>query len=159
MISKFNKLQKLILLWYIIFTIICIVNIVYGIVFDNYKESNYSFAFILPFIQPIFLLIFYIIYTFYYYFNFYEKKENIYIKENYPHIWKKLHPWGDFSINGFAGIMFMMGKYDDNHDKQLNEIRYKYRNTVFLTILPFIIIIFSWTNSIILLAIKFSSTN
>ena len=46
-----------------------------------------------------------------------------YIKERYPQIWKKLHPWGDLSYNPFAADSFMDGRYDDGTDLRLNAIK------------------------------------
>ena len=49
-----------------------------------------------------------------------------YIKVKYPEVWKKLHPWGDYSYNNFNSIAFVKGQYDDGSDSKLNEIKKRY---------------------------------
>lgn len=50
-----------------------------------------------------------------------------YIKAKHPEIWKKLHPWGDYSHSSPNGIAFLGGQYDDGSaDGRLNEIKKKY---------------------------------
>ena len=62
-------------------------------------------------------------YGIYWWSNYDKYSETKYLKSNYPKIWKKLHPWGDVSINGFAGLFFIYGKYDDGSDEHLNQIK------------------------------------
>ncbi|MCX5665507.1 MAG: hypothetical protein NT036_00430 [Candidatus Omnitrophica bacterium] len=46
-----------------------------------------------------------------------------YIKLNYPDIWKKLHPLGGRSWNGFELKAFLNDKYDNLSDNKLQEIK------------------------------------
>jgi hypothetical protein len=53
--------------------------------------------------------------------NYFETK---YLKSNYPGIWNKIHPGGHmFFVDGFAGLCFVFGKYDDGSDEHLEKIK------------------------------------
>jgi len=67
-----------------------------------------------------------------------------YIKERYPHIWKKLHPWGDYSYNSFTAFSFIAGRYDDGTDDELNFIKYGLKHLNVLLIWPFVLIPTTW---------------
>ncbi len=68
------------------------------------------------------------------------KSRNEYIKTAYPDIWKKLHPWGDRSVNNFADWAFFAGKYDDGKDSKLNDIKLYFVTSGLLIAWPFFII-------------------
>lgn len=122
---KFTRVQKLTIIWYSIFTFVCLLN-TFALF---YKGSDYAFFVIfLPFIHFATVVIVYMVYAIYWWLKIDNKDpDSQYIKNKYPDIWERMHPLGDRSSNNFAAFAFSRGKYDDNSDKNLNRIKTHYR--------------------------------
>jgi hypothetical protein len=69
---------------------------------------------------------------------------SLYIRERYPTIWKKLHPWGDLSRNTFTALAFARGEYDDGADPRLNELKTECKTTIVFQLWAFALIPASW---------------
>jgi hypothetical protein len=84
------------------------------------------------------------IYSLYWWANYSEYPETKYLKANHPEIWKKLHPWGDFSINSFATLSLVFGRYDDGTDYTLNEIKLNRKANLKMLAWIFLLVPVSW---------------
>ena len=83
---------------------------------------------------------------------------NMYIKKSYPGIWTKLHPWGDFSHNGFAYIGFLLGRYDDGTDGNLNRIREKQKRGTKILLWVFFLVPAVWIINLIAIGVAWIAT-
>ena len=154
-----TKLQQYAFHWLKAFSILCLLSSL-AILFvprlshDIGMTAYDQFAMILPFAHFGIWAILWGVSTL---FNLGKTKSSLYspyIKENYPSIWKKLHPWGDLSKNSFTGILFLRGKYDDGKDEVMNEIKFQERTKIKLLIWPFLLVAFIWMLNISLILIK-----
>ena len=69
---------------------------------------------------------------------------SLYIKQNYPEIWKRLRPWGDLSHNTFAAFAFLAGRYDAGGDPHLELIKERSRRLTILFVWPLALIPVCW---------------
>lgn len=134
----YTKFQKLLTIWFSLFTFICLVNTI--VLF--FRGPDYSGVVIfVPFAHLMAVVVVYMVYSLYWWFHIAKNPDLQYIKNKYPDIWKRLHPWGDYSINGFASILFHAGKYDDGSDENLNRIKAYGRIQQRLIAWPFLLMI------------------
>lgn len=68
----------------------------------------------------------------------------LYIKRNYPEIWKRLRPFGDYSANTMASLAFVAGKYDDGSDQCLQDIKARIRGLAIIIVWPFLVTPICW---------------
>ena len=154
MAFEYSKFQKYAIRWLTIFSILCVVNSILVIVFGFWNFNGYFLAFILPFTHLGVVYVFYLVFILYkirtgQLFDDYEQ----YIKNNYPIIWEKLHPWGDFSQNTFAATGFIRSRYDDGTDEKLNNIKFRYKVNKDLLSWPFYLTLVIWMSNLLLIAI------
>ena len=69
---------------------------------------------------------------------------SMYIKERHADVWKKLHPWGDFSHNTLSLLAFVSGHYDDGSDSLLQLIKARWARHLRLQVWPFALILVCW---------------
>jgi hypothetical protein len=67
-----------------------------------------------------------------------------YVRDRYPAIWKRLHPWGDFSYNSITSLMFIAGRYDDGSDPRLNSIKAGSKRMTLFAVWAFVLIPATW---------------
>ena len=153
MAFEYSKFQKYAIRWLTIFSILCVINSILVIVFGFWNFNGYFIAFILPFAHLCVVYVFYIVFVF-------NKiltgrwlgADERYIKSNYPNIWEKLHPWGDYSVNSFTAIRFLKNKYDDGTDERLNQIKFRYKVNSNLLLWPFFLTLVIWMSNLLLIA-------
>ncbi len=137
--------RKYILLWMKIFTPICLALSVSLYFFHGPEYSSYeNFSILLPFVNLVVIYLIFGVYSIYWRFHYDEYYETQYLKTNYPKIWKKLHPWGDCSVNGFASLFFMYGKYDDGSDMDVIYIRQNQKENLKMLLWVFLLVPVSW---------------
>jgi hypothetical protein len=83
-----------------------------------------------------------------------DNRDSLYIKNNYPQIWKKLHPWGDLSRNNISDLAYIKGKYDDGSDEELNNIKSNRRVTTQVILRTFLLVPVSWMINIIVIILR-----
>src|SRR5512138_575878 len=109
-------------------------------------EGYFNFVMVLPMINCFIVWAIMCIASFS---NFLElSPSNLYIKEKYPQIWQRMHPWGDHFYNSFTISAFMAGKYDDGTDKHLQLIKERMRQENNLMVFPFAMILLFWAVAI-----------
>ena len=155
---KYSKIQKNAIIWLTFFSVLCFVNSILVIKFGLFGDIGALLIFILPFAHLGLIAVFFIVYAWY---RLIRKKDigsyEQYIKDNYLVIWKKLHPRGDYSINTFATIRFIKGRYDDETDKRLNRIKFDYKVNGNLICWPFLLTAVVWLFNILLIAMQWTS--
>lgn len=67
-----------------------------------------------------------------------------YIKSQHPDVWRRLHPWGDYSFGSSSTVAFIAGRYDDGSDEQLNFIKAGLKRLNYLLMWPFLLIPATW---------------
>ena len=153
--SNCSKPIRFIIYWFVFFTLLCIINSILVIPFELYStENGYLLAFLLPFIHCGITVLAWMVYGIIYHGS--EKKSGIdgeYIRQNYPQIWKKLHPWGEGLYNGFRTHIFMKGKYDDGTDETLNEIKALMKLRSNIIAYPFLLTLGVWILNFVLIAL------
>lgn len=113
--------QKYALVWMKFITIFCCANAL--ILFFYHSNKFMLFTLLFPFFNCAIvdlIIIFFIL------FNLKKITNNRsakYIKEEYPGIWKKLHPAGVYSYTFTTFWAFVRGKYDNGFDERLNLIK------------------------------------
>ncbi len=141
----YPRFRKYIALWMKIFTPICLALSASLYFFHGPRYSSYeNFSIMLPFVNVAIVWLFFGGYFIYWWFHYDEYYETQYLKTNYPKIWKKLHPWGDFSVNNFASLFFMYGKYDDGTDIHLVYIRQNQKENLKMILWVFFLVPVSW---------------
>ncbi len=149
---KYTKLQKNYANWLKLFFIGCLANSV--VLFYNSTNEDYlEFSMMVPFIHLGIIWFFIITHTICYWIRQKIDEDSMYIKENYPSIWKKLHPVGDFSRDSFAGIQFLRGKYDDGTDEKLNQIKFSQIQNTKLILGTFFMVPVIWFCNILVVLI------
>jgi hypothetical protein len=118
---KYTKSQKILIVWFPLFTGICFLNIlalylkVYG---------HVSIVILLPFIHLLMVTIISIIRLICWRLKIYKDPNYEYIKNSYPDIWIRIFSAGDNRTgNNFAAFSFLRGKYDDGSDNKLNQVK------------------------------------
>ncbi len=150
--SKLNANKTKFLTLNIIFAILSFVNLVLIIICELYSVDNgYEFAFLFPFIGGGLLGFGTVIY--FLVVGTQDGMRDPYIKQKYPEIWSKLHPWGDMSANGFAAIEFIKGRYDDGGDERLNQVKAYIKTQFFLCYCPFGVLLSSWLLGILFIVL------
>jgi hypothetical protein len=76
-----------------------------------------------------------------------------YIKNNYPKIWKKLHPWGDVSHSPWS-LYFVFKGHKRIKDETINEICSTAKIQIKLLILPFLLVVIVWIVNILFILIR-----
>ena len=84
--------------------------------------------------------------------------DNEYLKKEHPEIWSKLHPWGDSSHNGFAGVGFLLGRYDNGSDEELNRIRDKQKRFGKILLWVFFLVPAVWILNLIAIGVAWIAT-
>lgn len=141
----YPKFRKYIVLWMRIFTPIALSNAVLLYFFNAPEYPTYeNISILLPFANCGAMCGVFMIYGVYWWSNYDNYIETQYLKEKYPEIWKKLHPWGDWSVNGFAGLFFIFGRYDDGSDDKLNQIKLNQKANAKLLCWIFFLVPVSW---------------
>jgi hypothetical protein len=144
----YPKFRKHILAWMKIFTPICIANSFLPYFFNAVQYPSYEyFVMSLPVVNLAVICLILFIHTLYWWLDYEKYFETQYLKNNYPAIWKKLHPWGHFSINGFAGICFLLGKYDDGGDEKLNQIKQNQKENWKMILWVFLLVPVVWISN------------
>lgn len=153
---KYSKLQILAIGWLVCFTTICFINSTFVICLELYGSEDYGFAFSLPFIHCGVAWIFIIVRSVWWYTSgirtlFMDR----YIEENYPDIWKRLHPWWPVPSARLTrdGLNFIRGRYDNGTDEKLNQIKFTIRVNYYLTLWPFLLILMIWLFSYVLMVV------
>jgi hypothetical protein len=145
----YPKFRRHILTWMKIFTPICLANSFSLYFFHGPEYPSYeTFSMLLPFVNLGGIWLILMGYFIYWLSNYDEYFETKYLKGNYPKIWKKLHPWGDFSVNGFAGILFVCGRYDDGTDTHLYHIKQNRKETLKMMSWVFFLVPVAWFLSV-----------
>lgn len=152
---EFHPFQKCMFNLHRIFALLCLVNLILAINFELYGGNDYYFAFLFPFIGLGFFVVSTVVYVLTKGWN--TGSHSPYIKENYPEIWQKLHPWGGRSHNSIATFAFMGGEYDDGSDEKLNQIKFNLKNQIWLIIWPVIICLATWMLGIVFLLLSEAS--
>lgn len=131
---KLSKGQKLAIIWLVFSTIVLYVNSILAIKYELYgTQEHYKFAFLLPMIHLGSITLFgFVCYCYSESPNCKWRKDDEYIKQNYPEIWNRLHTGitGKVSSlygNSFAGSKFITGKFDNGTDDRLNRIKFSVR--------------------------------
>ncbi len=133
-----------------IFTSICIANSIFLYFFHGPEYPAYeTFSMFLPFANLGAIWLILGTYTIYWWLNYEKYFETQYLKKNYSTIWKDLHPWGDISVNGFAGLSFVLGKYDDGTDKHLSYIKQNHKETIKMVAWVFFLVPVVWLLNIL----------
>ena len=153
---KYSKCQKYAIKWLTFFSILCFVNSILVIKFGFFGDIGGLSIFILPFAHLSLIVVPFIFYSWYRLFrDKYIGSDEQYIKDNYPVIWKKLRPRGDYTFNSFASIRFIKGKYDDGTDDRLNHIKFKNKVNGNLMCWPFLLTVVVWLFNILLIFSQF----
>lgn len=151
---KYSKYQKYVIKWLIFFSVLCFVNSILVIQFGFFGYIGALLIFILPFAHLGLIVVYSMIYGFYRLIKGnYIGKDEQYIKTNYPEIWKKLRPMGDYSHNTFATIRFIKGRYNNGTDDRLNKIKFKYKVNSNLACWPFLLTLVIWLFNILLISL------
>ena len=160
--QKMNHAQfKLAAGWLVIFSTLCFINaIILGFVAALDGPSSYlEISMLVPFahcgVWWIFLILYYL---FYYAAGSRNDPDNIYLKKAHPGIWARLHPWGDFSHNGFAVIGFLLGRYDDGRDEELNRIREKQKRGTKILLWVFFLVPAVWILNLVAIGVAWVAT-
>lgn len=162
MIPEYSKFQKYAIKWLAFFSIFCFVNSIVVIKFHFLDNVGYFLAFILPFAHCAVIFVTYILYNWYGCFMAFFRndahyligKDEQYIKSYHPIIWKKLHPWGDYSHNSFTFSRFIKGNYDDGTDDKLSQIKFKYKVNTNLMLWPFFLVLVIWFFNLLLISLS-----
>ena len=152
---RYSKFQKFAIKWLTFFTIACFVNSVLVIKYGFWDGDNCVLAFLLPFAHCGVIVVSMMGYAIYWHFSGRQTSDpdSQYIKTNYPDIWKRFHPWGDYSCNTFASVLFIRGKYDDGTDERLNQIKFRTKVNQNLLGWPFLLTIMVWIFSFVLMGL------
>ncbi len=153
-----TKFQVYSLRWLKIFAVICLFVSLWIFKVPRHSQINVMtdydlFAFLLPFVH---FGIWSLIWAGNFLMNIGDMKTSVYssyIKENYPKLWKNLHPWGDLS-HGVGGFSFIFGNPEKETDDILNSIRFHERIRLKLLIYPFLIVIFIWALNLTIVLLK-----
>ena len=86
--------------------------------------------------------------------DFRKDEASQYIEKQMPDLWKRLHPWGKYSHNGFAYISFLSGKYDDGSDQKLNIIKKDEKENVLFLLWVLLLTPVSWGINVSVILIK-----
>jgi len=145
----YPKFKRHIFTWMKIFTPICLANSFSLYFFHGPEYPSYeTFSMLLPFANLGVIWLILGVYAIYWWSNYDAYFETRYLKSNYPKIWKKLHPCGDFSINVFAGLVFIYGKYDDGTDLYLSHIKQSHKETLKMMLWVFFLVPVAWFLSV-----------
>lgn len=155
MARRYTKFQRIAIKWLTFFTIVCFVNSVLVIKYGFWDWDGCFLAFLLPFGHLVIATVYLMGYGLYWYTSGGpgSDPDSQYIKTNYPTIWKRLHPWGDWLNNAWAWGPFIRGKYDDGTDNRLNEIKFKTKVMQNLAGWPFLLTCVVWMFNVALLAL------
>jgi len=132
---KYSKIQKVFIIWEILFTVAWFVNSILYLKYEFYYVSR-DFASTLPGIHNFIVCVFIAF--------FYPRRHpsgtayDPYIKDNYPDIWKRFHHTPGILCNPMTVRSFCKGKYDDGTDKKLNKIKRSVNVYENLSIWPFL---------------------
>jgi hypothetical protein len=143
----FEKYYKPVKYWYVLFTLINIVNIC---IFGIFPDYDILVPLLLPFIHNgvVFFIAFIVFIR-----NSMRKWKNgdlEYLKEAYPDVWKKLKPWGDSSNNSFTFLKFVFGGYIvKGHDEIVDNIRNRMAKLNMAILYPFCLILIVWITTFI----------
>ena len=143
-----TQIQKIYSLWLKAFFVGCFINSIILFLKDG-NEDYFELSMMIPFIHLGCVWCILMLYGFFYWVRIYENDDAMYIKSNYPYIWKKLHPFGDISINSFASIQFLRGKYDDAKDERLNRIKNSQKKGLKLMLRTFFLVPIIWFCNIV----------
>lgn len=128
--------------WLKLFSLIYIVG---SITLPSISEEGMEIMIITPFLHLMITLILEAIHTHSSPTKDVLKKKDNYIYENYPDIWKKLHPWGKGSFNSFGTIYFMRL---ETNDSKLIEIQNDLKDDAKWHICTFILAPIIWALSV-----------
>jgi len=133
-----ERFQRRATIWLRAFSVVCVTTALFAPLMG---EAGFRFAKDLPFFHcPLFWAALFIRSLP----NPWMGRSSVYVRDNYPHIWKKLRPWGDNSYNSIAGFAFVFGKYDDGNDPHLQLIKKRSLRGVKLMAWPFALIPVCW---------------
>ena len=148
---QFTKLQRITILWFIFFTLSCLINSFVVFKYVRSDETAFTAAFLPPFIHCGIIVVCYLGFGIRRWIFGIINNDEQYIKVNHPQIWKKLHPWGDCSQNSFGHLGFIAGNYDDGTDERLAEIKRKFNVNIILLLYPFVLTLWIWLLNVFLI--------
>jgi hypothetical protein len=96
--------------WFKIFTILCLA---LSAILPAFGENGLLTIVLIPFIHTGINFIYLFILRVKQFSSGSVYEEHYYIKENYPKLWKTMHPWGDHSRNSFGYFSFMRYQTED----------------------------------------------
>ena len=158
--SKFTEItiHHYAFIWLKLFTAICLVCSALIVIMPRTnhldKMTVYDqFAFLLPFIHFAIWAVLWVAFFFFTMGKIESSVSSKYIKERYPKIWKKLHPWGDYSC-GLGYLSFLRGKFDNGTDQLLNQIKNHEKARAILLIWPLLLVVGVWIINVAIIIIK-----
>jgi uncharacterized membrane protein YbhN (UPF0104 family) len=128
------------------------INSILLFVFD--EKKFYLYTMIFPFVICFILLILIAILSVINFRNFRKDGASQYLEKQMPDLWKRLHPWGNYSHNGFAYISFLRGKYDNGSDQKLNIIKRNEKENVLFLLWVLLLTPLSWGVNVSIIFLK-----
>jgi len=153
MAYTYSRWQRMAIVWLSFFSVVCVVNSILVIRFGIWNFDGDSFAYVLPFAHTVVVVVTAMARTTWMFGRgtLGRDPDSLYIRENYPEIWRKLHPLGGNSWNGVAANRFLRFKYDDGADERLNDIRIRLNINGYLLCWPFFITMGVWLLNVFLM--------
>ena len=138
----FCKYELILKIWFIIFTLLNLFNIV---IFGIYSGYSMIIPLLLPFVHTFVATILILVLSIR---NAILKKRNVdyeYIKDQYPEVWKMMKPWGEHSNNSFAFQKFLFGGFiKKGEDEIIDRIRLRMHKVNLALIFPFALTAVIW---------------
>ncbi|HID69312.1 MAG TPA: hypothetical protein EYP35_02365 [Desulfobacterales bacterium] len=139
--------------WLKLITVLCFVSAILLVFIHN--KTFFLFSLLLPFANSFVINLIFIFIIVSNLNKFGTGEISLFIKDNFPEIWRKLHPLGRLSYNIFSYWAFINGKYDDGNDEKLNHIKKDEKSKIYFILWTNLLVPIIWISNLIIF--KFAS--